>query len=61
MGKMLLYFFTESNQFKKEFKKQIRMMIVIALGFTIAFTWRQTVFDVSKAIINTLIKTQSSS
>jgi len=33
------------RSFKQEFKKQIRFAITAAIGFTIAFSWRETVFD----------------
>ncbi|MEK6856274.1 MAG: DUF5654 family protein [Nanoarchaeota archaeon] len=31
--------------FHKEFKRQIRMAIVAAIGFTIAFAWKEAVYD----------------
>ena len=34
-----------SRSFKKEFKKQLRFSIAAAIGFSIAFAWRQSVFD----------------
>lgn len=34
-----------SKSFKKEFKRQIRFAIVAAVGFTIAFAWRNAVFE----------------
>ncbi|MDP1695610.1 MAG: DUF5654 family protein [archaeon] len=33
------------RSFKREFKRQIRLAIVAAIGFTIAFAWREVVFD----------------
>ncbi len=39
------------NRFKKEFKKQVRSLILITLGFTIAFTWRQTFFDIIQSLV----------
>lgn len=33
------------RSFKQEFKKQIRFAITAAIGFTIAFAWREAVFD----------------
>ena len=33
------------RSFKQEFKKQIRFAITAAIGFTIAFSWREAVFD----------------
>lgn len=33
------------RSFRKEFKRQIRLAIVAAIGFSIAFAWRNAVFD----------------
>lgn len=33
------------RSFKREFKRQIRLAIVAAIGFTIAFAWREVIFD----------------
>ena len=51
----------EVSQFKREFRRQIRMLIIVALGFTIAFTWRQTVFDISQNFVKFITKIQGSS
>ena len=48
------------SRFKREFRKQIRMLIIITLGFTIAFTWRQTIFDTSQSIVNFFLHIESS-
>ncbi|MCF7910765.1 hypothetical protein K9L16_03770 [Candidatus Pacearchaeota archaeon] len=53
------YFFI-GRRYKKEFKRQIRMLIIITLGFTIAFTWRQTIFDLSQSFVNLILHTQNS-
>jgi hypothetical protein len=34
-----------SRSFKKEFKKQLRFAITAAIGFSIAFAWRESIFD----------------
>ncbi len=47
-------------KFKKEFRRQIRMLIIVTLGFTIAFSWRQTVFDASQSIVQFFTNVQSS-
>ncbi|MFH1307576.1 MAG: hypothetical protein ABIH72_01870 [archaeon] len=52
--------FTERN-FKREFANQIRLLIVITLGFTIAFTWRQTVFDISLSFVRFITHIEDSS
>jgi len=33
------------RSFKQEFKKQIRFAVTAAIGFIIAFSWREAVFD----------------
>jgi hypothetical protein len=33
------------RSFRQEFRKQIRLAITAAIGFTIAFSWRESVFD----------------
>lgn len=37
----------KNHVFSREFKKQLRLFITVTLGFTIAFTWRQTTYDLS--------------
>lgn len=37
--------FQTKKSFRKEFKRQIRLALVAAIGFTIAFAWRNAVFD----------------
>jgi hypothetical protein len=37
------------RSFKQEFRKQIRLAITAAIGFTIAFSWREAVFE---AVLN---------
>ena len=44
--------FIIGRRFKREFRRQIRMLITFSLGLTIAFTWRQTVFDLSKTFVS---------
>jgi len=52
--------FVEGEAFKKEFRRQARMLIIITLGFTIAFTWRQTVFDASLGLVQFLTHVKNS-
>ncbi len=40
-----------ANNIRKEFRRQLKLLITFTLGFTIAFTWRQTIFDLSFAFI----------
>jgi hypothetical protein len=48
------------ENFKQEFRRQLRTLILFTLGFTIAFSWRQTTFDISQAIVNSVLKIKSS-
>lgn len=61
MRKNFKNFFIPGRRFKNEFKSQIRMLIIVTLGFTIAFTWRQTIFDLSQYLIKSFTKVQDSS
>lgn len=46
------------NNYRKEFRHELRMLIVVTLGFTIGFTWRETIFDLSWAFIQWLTHAQ---
>ncbi len=48
------------KRFRNEFRRQIRMLIIVTLGFTIAFTWRQTIFDASQSIVIFFTNVQNS-
>ena len=37
--------FKTSKSFRKEFRRQIRLAITAAIGFSVAFAWRETIFD----------------
>ena len=52
------HFFIGGRNFKKEFKQQLRFLINITLGFTIAFTWRQTIFDAVQTLIQKFMKAE---
>jgi len=43
-----------SRSYKNEFKKQLRLAIAAAIGFTIAFAWRNVIFDSTYQLIQTL-------
>lgn len=51
MKEKLYRFFVGSEHMKREFFKELRVLILFTLGFTIAFTWRQTIFDVMESIV----------
>lgn len=38
------------EKYKDEFRKQMRSVIVLTLGFSIAFAWREAIFDWSKSV-----------
>ena len=46
------------ERFKKEFRAQLRLLIMFTLGFTIAFTWRQTFFDLGESLISRITTIQ---
>ena len=52
--------FKLGRSFKSEFRRQIRLIITVTLGFTIAFTWRQTIFDLSQDFVQFMTKIQDS-
>jgi len=47
--------------FKNELRRQIRMFITFALGFTIAFSWRETIFNLSKSLIKFFLNLKTDS
>jgi len=51
----------KGKKFKKEFRTELRLLIIITLGFTIAFTWRQTIFDLSQNFVHFVTKLENSS
>jgi hypothetical protein len=40
--------------FRRELKNEIRLFIVVAIAFSIAFAWRQTIFDAALFLTHTL-------
>lgn len=60
MRQKIEYSLRRGQKFKKEFRRQIRMLIIITLGFTIAFTWRQTLFDASQLMVQFLTHVSNS-
>jgi len=45
------------KSFKKEFKRQIRFALVAAVGFTIAFAWRNAIYNSAKEIVDKFSQT----
>ncbi len=54
------FFLVGGENFKKEVRRQIRLLIIVTLGFTIAFTWRQTIFDVAQSLVIFFTKVEGS-
>ncbi|MEM4259209.1 MAG: DUF5654 family protein [Candidatus Pacearchaeota archaeon] len=44
-----------SRSFRTEFKRQVRLALVAAIGFTIAFAWRNAVFDAFESYVSRLM------
>ena len=38
------------RKYKDEFRKQMRLIIIFTLGFTIAFAWRETIFEWAQSL-----------
>ena len=49
--------FFKDKLFKQELKREIRMLIVVGIGFSIAFAWRQTSFDAALNFVHWLFST----
>lgn len=47
------------NGYRKEFRHELRLLIIVTLGFTIGFTWRETIFDLSWALMQFVTKVQT--
>lgn len=60
LKKRTKHFIFGGDGFKKEVKRQIRLLIIVTLGFTIAFTWRQTIFDTVQSIVKLITHVQGS-
>ncbi len=61
MKDKLMNFFGIERGFRKEFRRQIRSFVVVFLGFTIAFTWRQTISDLSQSLVRFITDVKDSS
>ena len=61
MSRGIVEFLVHGQRFRKEFRKQLKNLIVFGAGFTIAFTWRQTIFDISESVVKFITHIQSSS
>lgn len=50
--------FKTKKSFGKEFKRQIKLAIIAAIGFTVAFAWRQAIFDTFQSFLTRLLDVQ---
>jgi hypothetical protein len=46
--------FFKDKLFQRELKREVRMLIVVGIGFSIAFAWRQTTFDAALSITHAI-------
>jgi len=49
-------FFRGDPELRRELKSQLRILIIATLGFTIAFSWRETIFKLTESIILSLVE-----
>ena len=61
MERGLLNYIIHGKSFRKDFRKQLKTLVVVGAGFTIAFTLRQTIFDISKRIVEFVTNIKDSS
>tara|TARA_Y100000310_G_C20562396_1_gene753705 strand:- start:448 stop:732 length:285 start_codon:yes stop_codon:yes gene_type:complete len=50
------HLFNTRKSFKKEFKRQIKLAIIAAIGFTVAFAWRNAIYNSSQEIVDKFIQ-----
>jgi hypothetical protein len=48
--------FKTHRSFKKEFRRQIRLAVVAAIGFTVAFAWRNAIYTSTQNLIRQLVE-----
>ena len=46
------------RSFRKEFKHQLRLAIVAAIGFSIAWAWRNAIFDLFQSFVSRFLDIQ---
>jgi len=45
-----------SRSMRKEFKRQLKLAIIAAIGFTIAYSWRETIMNIMETTAFNLAK-----
>jgi len=43
--------FRTKRSFKKEFRRQLKLAIIAAIGFTVAFAWRNAVYHSTQSLV----------
>ena len=43
--------FKTRRSFKKEFRRQLRLALIAAIGFTVAFAWRNAIYNSAQSLI----------
>jgi len=51
--------FDTKRSFRKEFRHQIRLAIVAAIGFSVAFAWRNAIFDAFQSFVARFLDIES--
>ena len=46
----------KKRSFKSEFRRQLRFAITAGIGFTVAFAWRNAIFDTFLDIVSRILK-----
>jgi hypothetical protein len=44
-------FLKTRRSFKKEFRRQLRLALIAAIGFTVAFAWRNAIYNSAQTFI----------
>jgi uncharacterized membrane protein len=50
-SKSFFQIFHVKKSFKKEFRRQVRLAVIAAVGFLIAFSWRNALYNSSQKIV----------
>ena len=54
-----MHLFKTKRSFRTEFKRQLRLAITAAIGFSIAFSWRNALYDaIHEAVLRFTTNTQ---
>ncbi len=59
MNEHIKRFLFGGDSFKKDFIHQIKNLVIFTLAFTVAFSWRETVFNATKSLVQWFLDIQS--